>query len=70
MSSSATSRRKILFKWKWSSLDIKIPFFTRCTAFGITDCETMEGSSRYYNYIVVGRSCDYKVTEQYFQNIN
>ena len=39
-------------------------------AFGITDCETVEGSLCCYNYIIVGCLCDREVTEQYFQTID
>ena len=43
---------------------------TRYVTFGITDCETVEGSLYYYNYIAVGCLCDCEVTEHYFQTIN
>ena len=70
MSSFITNRRKLLFKRKRSSLNNKIFFCTRYVAFGIADCETVKGSSYYYNYIVVSYSCDREITEHYFQTIN
>ena len=62
MSSFITSRRKLLSKRKRSSFNNKIPSCTCCTAFGITDYETVKGSSRCYSYVAVGRSCDREVT--------
>ena len=70
MSSLITSRRKLFFKRKRSFLNNKIFSYTRCVAFGITNCETIKGSLRYYNYITVGYSCNYKSTEHHFQTIN
>ena len=66
MSSPISSRRKLFFKRKQSLLDNKIPFYIYCVVFGVSDCKTVEGSSRCRNYIAVGRSCDREVTEQYF----
>ena len=57
MSSLTASCRKLLLKRKRSSLDNEMPSCTRCVAFGITDCETVEGSSRCRGCIAVGRSC-------------
>ena len=66
MSSPIISYYKLLFKHKQSFFNNKIFFCTYCTAFGITDCKTIEGSSYYYNYIIVGRSCDREVLEHHF----
>ena len=65
-----TSRHRLFLKCKWSSLDNKIFFCTCCVAFGVTDYEIIEDNTYYYNYIVVGYSCDHKVSEQHFQTIN
>ena len=63
MSFLITSCRKLLLKRKQSFLDNKISFCTRYVVSGITDYETVEGSTYYYSYIVVGYSCDCKVFE-------
>ena len=65
-----SSCRILLSKHKRSFLDNKISFCTYYIAFGITDCETVEGSLYYYNCIAVGYSCDREVTKHYFQTIN
>ena len=62
-----SSRRKLLFKRKQSSLNNKMFSCTCCVTFGITDCKTIKGSLYYYNYIFVGYPCDWEVTEHYFQ---
>ena len=45
MSSFITNRRTLLSKCKRSFLDNKMSFCTCCVAFGITNCETVEGST-------------------------
>ena len=70
MSSFITSRRKLLFKRKRSSLDNKISSCTRYMAFNITNYETVKGSLYYRNYIAVGYLCNREVTEHHFQTIN
>ena len=70
MSSLITSRRKLLSKRKQSFFDNKIPFCIYCTTFGLTDYETVKGSTYCRGYIVVSRSCNCEVTEHYFQTIN
>ena len=66
ISSLISSCRKLLSKRKRSFLDNKMPFYTRCVAFGITNYETVEGSLHYYGYISVGYLCDREVTEHHF----
>ena len=57
------SRRKLLLKRKQSALDNKIFSYTCYDAFDIANCETVEDSIYYYNYIVVGYSCDHEVSK-------
>ena len=66
MSSLTTSHHKLFSKRKQSSLDNKISSYTHYITFGITDCETIEGSLYYRNYIAVGRLCDREVIKQHF----
>ena len=70
MSSPTSSRHKLLSKRKESSLNNKISFCTHYVAFGVTNYKTVEGSSRYHNYIAVGHLCDREVTKHHFQTIN
>ena len=70
MFSPVTSYCKLFSKRKQSSLNNKIFFYTRCTAFGITDCKTVKGSSYCCNYVTVSRLCDREITKYYFQPIN
>ena len=44
--------------------------YTRCVAFGIINCEIIEGSLHYRNYITISYLCDRKITKHYFQTIN
>ena len=70
MSFFTTSCRKLFSKRRRSSLNNKIFFCTRYVAFSITNCETIEGSLRYHNYIAVGYLYNREVTEHHFQIIS
>ena len=63
---SATARRNLLAKRKYSILTNKISFYTCCSSLDLDNCELAEGSSRYYNYTVAGYLCNWEVSKKYF----